>query len=96
VLGARTTDEDYSQVLKSLKRPHMDYLHEFYADTAMFGGKYGLACGYDFFGPDHVVFSTDAPLGPIAPTLEAIDRLALSAEERAKVLGGNAKRLLKL
>ena len=38
VLGARTSDEDYSQILPSLKRPHMDYLHDFYADTAMFGG----------------------------------------------------------
>ena len=38
VLGQRTSDEDYSKVLSSLKRPHMDYLHEFYADTAMFGG----------------------------------------------------------
>ena len=50
VLGSRTTDEDYSKVLKSLKRPHLDYFREFYADTAMFGGSYGLPCGLAFFG----------------------------------------------
>ena len=38
VLGSRTIDEDYSKVLSSLKRPHLDYFKEFYADTAMFGG----------------------------------------------------------
>jgi aminocarboxymuconate-semialdehyde decarboxylase len=96
VLGSRTSDEDYSQVLPSLKRPHLDYFREFYADTAMFGGRYGLACGFDFFGPDRVVFATDAPLGPIGATLASIDGLALTAEERRKVLGANAERLLKL
>ena len=53
-------------MLPSLKRPHMDYLHDFYADTAMFGGgAHALRCGLDFFGGEHVVFATDAPLGPI-------------------------------
>ena len=78
VLGARTSDEDYSQVLPSLKRPHLDYLRDFYADTAMFGGgAHALRCGLDFFGSDRVIFATDTPLGPIAPTIEAIDRLQL-------------------
>jgi len=95
VLGARTSDEDYSQVLPSLKRPHLDYFHSFYGDTALFGGKYGLPCGLDFFGADHVVFATDTPLGPIAPTIEAIDQLHLAPDEREKVMAGNAARLLK-
>ncbi len=96
VLGARTSDEDYSKVLSSLKRPHLDYFREFYGDTALFGGKHGLACGLDFFGGDHVVFATDTPLGPIRPTIEAIDRLLLAPEERDKIMYGNAERLLKM
>jgi len=96
VLGSRTSDEDYSQVLPSLKRPHLDYFHAFYGDTAMFGGRYGLACGLDFFGPDHVVFATDTPLGPIRPTIESIDRLSLAPEERDKIMAGNAAKLLKM
>jgi aminocarboxymuconate-semialdehyde decarboxylase len=95
VLGARTSDEDYSRVLPSLKRPHLDYFHDFYGDTALFAGKYGLACGLDFFGPDHVVFATDTPLGPIRPTIEAIDRLQLAPEQRDKIMAGNAAKLLK-
>jgi uncharacterized protein len=96
VLGARTSDEDYSQVLPSLKRPHADYFHEFYGDTALFGGKFGLSGGLDFFGADHVVFATDTPLGPIRPTIEAIDRLDLAPEARQKIMAGNAEKLLKM
>jgi uncharacterized protein len=96
VLGARTSDEDYSQVLPSLKRPHLDYFHDFYGDTALFGGRHGVACGLDFFGADHVVFATDTPLGPIGPTIESIDRLDLAPEERDKIMFGNAERLLKM
>src|SRR5215213_1200505 len=96
VLGSRTSDEDYSKVLPSLKRPHLDYFREFYADTALFGGHNGLQCGLDFFGADRVVFSTDAPLGPIKPTIEALLRLDLTPENRRKIMQGNAEKLLKL
>ncbi len=97
VLGARTSDEDYSQILPSLKRPHADYLHDFYADTALFGGGvHAVRCGLDYFGADHVVFATDTPLGPIAPTIEAIKQLALAAQDQRKIFSGNAEKLLKM
>src|SRR5262245_2861625 len=96
VLGSRTTDEDYSKVLSSLKRPHLDYFREFFADTALFGGQCGLRSGLAFFGPDRVVFSTDAPLGPIAATMAAIDGTDLDAAARRKIMVGNAISLLKL
>jgi uncharacterized protein len=96
VLGSRTSDEDYSRVLSSLKRPHLEYFREFYADTALFGAGNGLICGLDFFGADRVVFATDAPLGPIAKTIAAVDALALDAGARAKIMHGNAERLMKI
>jgi predicted TIM-barrel fold metal-dependent hydrolase len=96
VLGARTSDEDYSQVLSSLKRPHLDYFREFYGDTALFGGKFGLGCGLDFFGVDHVVFATDTPLGPIKPTIEEIDMLDLAPADERKIMVGNAEKLLRM
>jgi len=97
VLGARTTDEDYSKVLPSLKRPHMDYLHEFYADTALFaGGVHALRCGLEFFGAEHVVFASDAPLGPIPPTIKTIEALELAPEARRKLYCGNAEALLNM
>jgi aminocarboxymuconate-semialdehyde decarboxylase len=96
VLGSRTSDEDYSQVLKSLKRPHLDYFREFYADTALFGAGNGLACGLDFFGADRVVFSTDAPLGPIAKTIAAVDALDLDRGAYEQIMRRNAEQLMKL
>jgi len=96
VLGSRTSDEDYSKVLSSLKRPHLDYFREFYADTALFGAGNGLTCGLEFFGADRVVFATDAPLGPIAKTIVAVDGLGLDASARQKIMIGNAERLLRM
>jgi aminocarboxymuconate-semialdehyde decarboxylase len=96
VLGSRTTGEDYSSVLSSLKRPHVDYFRMFYADTAMFGSMAALQCGLDFFGTEHVVFATDSPLGPIGKTVEALERHGLDAAGKAAVFGGNVQRLLRL
>jgi aminocarboxymuconate-semialdehyde decarboxylase len=96
VLGSRTLDEDYSKVLPALKRPHLDYLRDFYGDTALFGGGIqAVRCGLEFFGSEHVVFATDTPLGPIAPTIARIRELDISEADRRKILAGNAERLLK-
>jgi len=96
VLGSRTSDEDYSKILPSLKRPHLEYFREFYGDTAMFGGKYGIPCGLEFFGADHVVFATDTPLGPIAPTIDVVEQLDIDAAARRKIYSGNAEKLLNM
>lgn len=96
VLGSRTPDEDYSAILPSLKRPHLDYFRDFYGDTALMGGTCGLPAGLRFFGADHVVFATDTPFGPIGATLEALDAQDLSEADRHLILHGNAARLLGL
>ena len=96
VLGARTTDEDYSDVLSSLKKPHLEYFKMFYADTAMFGTNGGIKCGLDFFGDDQVVFSTDAPFAPVRETFRSIDELSLESAQLDKIMFGNAAKLMKL
>ena len=94
VLGSRTTDEDYSTVLSSLKKPHKEYFKMFYGDTAMFGGFHGTKCGVEYFGADHVVFASDAPMASIPETLAVIDRLDLAPDDLAKICGGNAAKLM--
>ena len=75
----------------------MDYLHDFYADTAMFGGGvHATRCGFEFFGADQVVFATDTPLGPIAPTIETVKKLGLAPTDERKLFCGNAEKLLKM
>jgi aminocarboxymuconate-semialdehyde decarboxylase len=96
VLGARTSDEDYSKVLSSLKRSHIEYFKMFYGDTALFGPLSGTKCGLDFFGVDNVVFATDAPFAPIRRILDGIGELGLGEEEHKRVCQGNAERLMKM
>ena len=96
VLGSRTSDEDYSRVLPSLKRPHLDYFRMFYADTALFGGGTAFHAALDFFGTERVVFATDTPLGPIKPTIDEIGWLELDPGEEEKIMSGNAAKLLKM
>ena len=54
------TDEDYSGVLKMLGKPLLDCFREFYADTALCGGRIGTVCGLEFYGVGHVLFASDA------------------------------------
>lgn len=96
VLGARTTDEDYSEVLSSLKKPFAEYFKMFHGDTAMGGGFEGTRCGLEYFGADHVVFATDAPVGgPITDMFQVIDRLGLDQATRDRICFGNAEKLMK-
>jgi aminocarboxymuconate-semialdehyde decarboxylase len=101
-LGARTSDEDYTLVLKRLKKRPLDYFKMFYGDTALFGAYDATVLGLKFFGVDHVLFASDAPFDPekgsmyIRETVSIIDRLPISAEERERIYWRNAVRLLKL
>jgi uncharacterized protein len=101
-LGSRTTDEDYSGVLKSLSKPLIDYFKMFYGDTVLNGSASALRCGLDFFGPDHIVFASDCPFDPeggpmfIREGIRSIDDLKLSDEVKRKIYFDNAQRLLGL
>lgn len=100
-LGSRSSDENYSDVLRRLRRPHEEYFKMFFGDTALFGGRAGTICGIDYFGTDHVVFATDMPFDPqpgqfIRDTVRVIDGLDLSDADRSKIYFENGQRLLKL
>jgi len=101
-LGARTSDVDYSAVLKRLAKRPLDYFKMFYADTALFGAYDATVCGLKFFGVDRVVFASDAPFDPekgpmyIRETIAIVDRLPVSEEERARIYWRNAAAMLKL
>jgi predicted TIM-barrel fold metal-dependent hydrolase len=101
-LGTRTSEEDYTLLLKNLKKRPLDYFHMFYADTAVFGAKAATICGLSFFGADKVLFASDSPFDPekgsayIRWTIEIIDNLDITPAERKAIYEGNAKRLLKL
>jgi aminocarboxymuconate-semialdehyde decarboxylase len=101
-LGSRTSDEDYTVILKQLKKRPLDYFKMFYADSAVFGSVAATKCGLEFFGADNVLFASDSPFDPekgpgyIRETIKVIAELPISDTDRQKIFEGNAKKLLKL
>jgi uncharacterized protein len=101
-LGTRTSDEDYTLLLKRLKKRPLDYFRQFYADTAVFGSRGATVCGLNFFGPDRVLFGSDMPFDPekgsayIRWTIEIIDSLDIEPGVRKAIYEGNARRLFPL
>jgi predicted TIM-barrel fold metal-dependent hydrolase len=97
--GTRTADEDYAGLLRSLSKRPYDYFKMFWADTAVFGSQAALTCGLQFFGPEQVMFASDAPFDPeggtlyIRETMRIIDGLAISDAHRRQIYQGNAERL---
>ena len=100
MLGTRTTDEGYEELLKSMKKRPIDYFHMFHADTALFGARAGTVCGLEFFGIDNVVFASDTPFEPtpglyIRETIKVIESLDLTADQKDQIFRRNALKLLK-
>jgi aminocarboxymuconate-semialdehyde decarboxylase len=101
-LGSRTSDEDYSLLLKKLKKRPVDYFRMFYADTALGGARDATLLGLKFFGAERVLFATDAPFDPekgsafIRWGIEVMESLDITPAERQAIYEGNARRLLKL
>jgi aminocarboxymuconate-semialdehyde decarboxylase len=99
-LGSRTSDEDYTVILKQLKKRPIDYFRMFRADTALFGATAGTKCGLEFFGEDMVMFASDVPFEPspglyIRETIRVIESLDLSAATKEKIYRTNAENFLK-
>ncbi len=101
-MGKRTTDRDLAAVRRSLKRPHLEYFKDFYADTASFGSRMAIKHAIEFFGEDHVLFASDAPFDPeggpmyIRETIRILEELDVSDEVRRKLFQDNAVALLGL
>lgn len=101
-LGSRTSDKDLTVILKRLKKRPLDYFKQFYADTAVFGSVSATRCGLDFFGSEHVLFASDSPFDPekgpgyIRETIQIIETLDITDQERKQIFQDNAQRLLKL
>ena len=89
---------DNDEVAARLRRPVLDYLKRFYADTANFGNPIALRAALDFFGPDHVLFGTDFGFSmEFAPeTIDDVESVIKDEEVKRKVYEDNARRVLRL
>src|SRR5712664_3465789 len=99
-LGARSSDEDYVRLRKSLKKRPLDYFKEnFYADTAVFGADAATVCGLAFYPTEKVLFASDCPFDPekgtgyIRETLRILDSLNLAKDVQEKIFYGNLEKI---
>ena len=84
-----------------MKMRPLDYFKKFYADTAVFGAAAATRCGLSFFGVDQVLFASDTPFEPqpgvyIRETIDVLNRLDITADERDRIYWKNAQRLLRI
>lgn len=86
-----------------ISKPYVDHFRRFYCDTAASGfAPKVLELALDFFGPERVLFGSDAPFDVqdgqifVADTLRSIDAMAIAPETRSAVLSRNAMRILRL
>ena len=75
-------------------------MRKFYVDTAILGNPRALDLAVDFYGIDHVLLGTDAPLGilPAGATKEicaAINDMRVSEADCSAIYSGNYLRLIR-
>jgi aminocarboxymuconate-semialdehyde decarboxylase len=85
-----------------LPRHICEYWSSFYGDTALDGTVAAYPCGYAFFGPERMMYGSDYPYGLeegrdfVRANLEGVRKMRIPAGEMKKILGENAKKLLKV
>src|SRR5690606_39413560 len=72
------------------------FCENFYLTTSGNFSDTALLCTVMEMGVDRILFSVDYPFVPNEPGPKWMERVPLCAEDRAKILGGNAERLLKV
>ena len=79
----------------NIAQPPSAYLKKFYLDTVNFDPK-AIELAINFSGVERILAGSDYPhqIGSIEKMLASIGELRISPDERAKILGGNAARLL--
>src|SRR6185437_11285660 len=87
----------------SLKRPGQKQLafrdifcKNFYLTTSGFFSNPALLCCVMEMGVDHILFAIDWPFVMNPPGVEWMKDIPLSDEDKAKILSGNAQRLLRM
>jgi 2,3-dihydroxybenzoate decarboxylase len=87
----------------ALNRPGNDgvafrdlFTSHFYITTSGFFSDPALLCCIQEMGADRILFAIDYPFVPNEPGPKWMERLMLNAEDKSKILHGNAERLLRM
>ncbi len=102
----RFQEKTYGQevaFLHDLPKAPLAYYKMFYNDTAIHGNTPALMLAYHFWGADHLLFGADMPLGDYdlgirsyRQTINAIEAMGITDDEKRQIFADNARRLLHL
>jgi predicted TIM-barrel fold metal-dependent hydrolase len=99
----RRLESTFNRYLRDRLPKHISkYWSNIYGDTAIDGTVAAYPCGYAFFGPDRLMYGSDYPFGVeageayIRENINGIKAMNLPPQDMEKILGGNAKKLLKI
>jgi len=89
--------EAFAECRKHIQQPPSAYLKRFYYDTVNFDPR-ALELAVSFAGADQILAGSDYPhqIGSIDKMLESLRAMRVSEDDRNKILGGNAEKLLKV
>jgi aminocarboxymuconate-semialdehyde decarboxylase len=87
----------FAECRERIRRPPSEYLKQFYFDTVNFDPA-ALRLAIEFAGVDHILAGSDYPhqIGSIPAMLASLQALGLPAKDHAQIVGGNARRLLRI
>jgi aminocarboxymuconate-semialdehyde decarboxylase len=99
----RRIEINFDWMLKDKVPRHItEYWKNIYGDTAIDGTVGAMPCGYGFFGSERMLYGSDYPFGPeagedfIRENLFCVKSMVIPPEEKARILGGNARKMLKI
>jgi len=87
----------YPECKSLIKNPPSEYMKRIWVDSICYD-KNVFMCGYSLFGPNKIVLGSDFPMGisDFEMAVKRIKDLKISEEDKEKILGENAKKLLGL